>query len=72
MNDDKTVLYHSKLRLWRQKITLFRNKIRNSAYPGHVDSVWILIALVNGLHFAKKNSRYGLMNYLTEFSVIAK
>lgn len=73
--DDKKVFQHewnSRLRWWRKQITKFRSKIRNSAYPAHVESLWMLIVLVTGLHFADRNSPYGLMKYLTGFRVIAE
>lgn len=57
-------------RLWRKKITDFRYKIRNSAYPGHIESIWIIIAVTIGLHFSGRN--YGLMKYLTGFTLIAE
>lgn len=70
MNDDKRMLYNTKSGFWSRKITMFRNRIRNSAYPGRIQSLWMLIALVMGLHFAGKS--YGLMNYLAGYIVIAE
>lgn len=67
VNDDKAMF-----RLWRKKITIIRNEIGNSAYPAHVESLWILTALVIGLHFTDKSPRYGLMKWITGFSVVAE
>lgn len=58
-------------RSWLRKITNFRNKIRNSAYPVRVESLWILIAVVNGLHFSDKTSNYGLLKLVTGLGVFA-
>lgn len=71
-NDDKAMLCNSTFRSWRKKFTILRNEIRNSAYPAHVESLWILIALVIGLHFTDKTPRYGLMKWITGFSIVAE
>lgn len=72
MNDDKGIRCNSKFRLWSKMITSIRNEIRNSAYPARIEILWILIALVTGLHFTEGNSDYDLIKYLTGFSAIAK
>lgn len=51
---------NSVIRLWRRKVSNFRMGIRNSAYPVRVESLWIVVVLVNGLHFADKTPHNGL------------
>lgn len=54
----------------RKLLTLFGRKVKDSAYPGHVESLWILITLVTGLHFA--GIPYGLMQYLSKFKILTE
>lgn len=65
VNDDKAMPSNSIFRTWRKKMTSVRMEIRNSAYPVRVESLWILVALVNGLHFADKAPHYGLTKFVT-------
>ncbi|KAJ6642115.1 Carnitine O-palmitoyltransferase 1, liver isoform [Pseudolycoriella hygida] len=62
---------NSTIRTLRRKITTFKNFIRNIVYPVHVETLWVLIALVNGLHFADKIPSYGLVKWLTGFEMFA-
>ncbi|KAG4077465.1 hypothetical protein HA402_002892 [Bradysia odoriphaga] len=62
----------SKSRSWDKKITNIRIAIRNDAYPVRIESLWFLIALVNGLHFADKTPRYSLTRYVTGCSYFAE
>lgn len=75
INYDKDLgqrVYNLIFRSWRQRIAMFRNTVRNSAYPAHIESLWILMATLVGLHFADINSTYGFMNYFTRFRVISE
>lgn len=54
-NHDKEVLelvWQSGWRPWKKRIARFRSKIRNGVYPAHLESFWIIILLVNAIHFS--------------------
>lgn len=58
-NHDQEVLqlvWSSGLKSWRKRIARFRSKVRNGVYPAHLESLWIIMAIVMGFHFYKKET----------------
>lgn len=69
-NHDQEVLqlvFQSGLRSWRRRFARFRTKIRNGVYPAHLESLWIIIAVVMGFHFYKQNTPFDVVNTIFRF-----
>lgn len=67
--DNKTVLsliWKSGLRSWKKRFVLFKIKVRNGVYPAHLESLWIIMALIAALHFAAYKVPYDLVNKFIE------
>lgn len=69
-NHHKEVLqlvWQSGLRSWKKRLARFKTKVRNGVYPAHVESLWIIMGLVMGLHFSQRAFPYDLVNYFMKF-----
>lgn len=47
-----TLIWKSGLKSWRKRFARFKIKVRNGAYPAHLESLWLIIAVIIGCHFA--------------------
>lgn len=75
VNVDKKLLKHetdSVFVLWCKQIAMLGCKVRNSAYPAHVESLWIITAIILGLHFGGRSTSYGLIELITGFEDVLK
>ncbi|XP_068617663.1 carnitine O-palmitoyltransferase 1, liver isoform [Battus philenor] len=64
VNFDREVLYlvwESGLRSWKKRLARFRNSISNGVYPGHLQSLYFLWALLVATHFGGFNIPFGLV-----------
>lgn len=65
-SDNKTVLsliWKSGLRSYKKRFAFFKTKVRNGAYPAHLESLWIIMTLTVALHFS---------NYGVPFNLVSK
>lgn len=71
-NHDKEVLelvWKSGWRSWKKRIARYRAKLRNGIYPAHWDTLWLLIVLVNAIHFSTRaRLPFDLNNILMRFT----
>lgn len=68
-NHDKEVLqlvWQSGLRSWKKRFARFKRKIRNGVYPAHLESLFIIIAIVMTLRFSTQKVPYDLDNFVVE------
>lgn len=59
-SDNKSVLsliWKSGLRSYKKRFASFKAKVRNGAYPAHLESLWIIMGVTMALHF----SGYGVL-----------
>lgn len=56
-----SVIWKGGLKSWRKRFIRFKTKVRNGAYPAHVESFWIVMVLVSALHFSDKRNYYNLV-----------
>lgn len=64
-NHDKEVLslvFQSGVRSTKKRFARFLAKVRNGAYPAHLESLWVIIALVSLMHYSAKRVPYDLVN----------
>ncbi|CAG4962324.1 unnamed protein product [Parnassius apollo] len=64
VNFDREVLYlvwESGLRSWKKRLARFRNSVSNGVYPGHLQSLYFLWALLVAAHFGGFNIPFGLV-----------
>lgn len=69
-NHDQEVLqlvWQSGVRSWKKRLGRFKNKVRNGAYPAHVESLWIIMGIAMALHFSKNKVPYDLVNYFIKY-----
>lgn len=69
-NHHKEVLqlvWQSGLRSWKKRIAHFKSKVRNGVYPAHVESLWLIMGLVMGVHFSQQAFPYDLVNFFLHF-----
>lgn len=59
-----TLIWKSGLRSWRKRFVQFKIKVRNGAYPAHLESLWIIMGLVLALHFSAYNIPHDPVNKL--------
>ncbi|XP_041987683.1 carnitine O-palmitoyltransferase 1, liver isoform [Aricia agestis] len=70
VNFDREVLYlvwESGLRSWKKRLARFRNSVNNGVYPGHLQSLYFLWALLVGAHFAGFHIPFGLVQKALAF-----
>lgn len=71
-NHDQEVLqlvWRSGLRSWKERLDRWKRKIRNGVYPAHLESLWIVMALVMAIHFSSRKVPYDLVNIFMRFSL---
>jgi len=64
-NHDQEVLqlvWQSGWRSWKKRFAKFRSGVRNGLYPAHLESLWVVLAIVLGLHFTVNKVPYNLVN----------
>lgn len=71
-SDNKTVLsliWKSGLRSYRKRFASFKSKVRNGAYPAHLESLWIIMGVTMALHFSGYGTPFDLVeNVVNKFS----
>lgn len=50
-----TLILLSGLRSWKKRMIRFKNKVKNGAYPAHLESLWVIMGVVMALHFVEYN-----------------
>lgn len=64
-NDNQKVLdliWKSGLQSWWKRFLLYKIKVRNGVYPAHLESLWIIFAVVGAIHYSGSNLPYDLVN----------
>jgi carnitine O-palmitoyltransferase 1, liver isoform len=59
-----TLIWKSGLRSWKKRFIQFKIKVRNGAYPAHLESLWVIISIVTVLHFSSYKMPYNIVNNL--------
>lgn len=62
------LVWKSGLKSWKKRIARYNTKIRNGVYPAHLESLWIISALVTAFHFSAKNVPFDLVNVLLKIT----
>lgn len=68
-SDNKTVLsliWKSGLRSYKKRFASFKSKVRNGAYPAHLESLWIIMGVTMALHFSNYGVSFDLVNKLVD------
>lgn len=69
-NHHKEVLnlvWQSGVRSWKKRFAQYRSKVRNGAYPAHLESLWLIMGLVMALHFSQIRVPYDLVNFFMKY-----
>jgi hypothetical protein len=69
-NHDQEVLqlvWESGISSWRKRFARIRAKLRNGAYPAHLESLWIISALTMAYHFGTANSPFDVVKIVIEY-----
>lgn len=69
-NHEKEVLqlvWESGVKSWRKRFARFRAKVRNGAYPAHVESLWLIIAITTGFHFYAQKTPFDIVKTIFKF-----
>jgi hypothetical protein len=61
-----SVIWKSGLRSWKKRFNRFQTKVRNGAYPAHLESLWVLTGLVTALHLAGYKVPLNLLDKLID------
>jgi carnitine O-palmitoyltransferase 1, liver isoform len=61
-----SVIWESGLRSWKKRLAQYRIKVRNGVYPAHLESLWIIMAIVFSLHRASLKMPYDAVNRIVE------
>ena len=56
------LVWVSGTRSWRKRFARFRSKVRNGVYPAHLESLFIITALVMAFHYSSTKVPYDLIN----------
>lgn len=59
-----SLIWKSSFGSLKKRMVRFRAKVRNGAYPAHIESLWIIIILVAALHFNTQLLPFDLVNVL--------
>lgn len=59
-----SVIWKSGLKSWRKRFIRFKTKVRNGAYPAHIESFWVIMSLVTMLHLSDYKIPYDLVKRL--------
>ncbi|XP_018327193.1 carnitine O-palmitoyltransferase 1, liver isoform isoform X2 [Agrilus planipennis] len=64
VNFDREVLHliwQSGVRSWKKRFARVKNSIHNGVYPGHLESLWVAVAIVVSVHFCGYKVPYDLV-----------
>jgi carnitine O-palmitoyltransferase 1, liver isoform len=61
-----SVIWQSGLRSWKKRFAQYRIKVRNGVYPAHLESLWIILAVVFSLHRASMKMPYDAVNTIVD------
>jgi carnitine O-palmitoyltransferase 1 len=56
------LVWLSGLKSWRHRYAVFKRKVQNGVYPAHLESLFIIIAIVMAFHFSSTKVPYDLLN----------
>ena len=59
-----TLIWRSGLKSWKKRLIRLKVKLRNGAYPAHLESLWVIMAVVMALHFLKYKGPHESINML--------
>lgn len=60
------LIWKSGLKSWKKRFIRFKVKVRNGAYPAHLESLWVIMAVIIALHFSTYDVPYDLVSKLLE------
>lgn len=60
------LVWQSGVRSWKKRLARTKSKIRNGVYPAHLESLWVIMALVMAVHFFTRKVPYDLVNYFLQ------
>lgn len=55
-------IWQSGLRSYKKRFAKFRSKVRNGAYPAHLESLWVIMGVVTSLHYSSVKLPYDAVN----------
>lgn len=61
-----TLIWKSCLKSWKKRFIQFKLKVRNGAFPAHLESLWVIMGVVTALHFSGYGVPYDLVNKITD------
>lgn len=59
-----SLIWISGLKSWRKRFVRYKIKVHNGVYPAHLESLWIVLAIVMALHFSSYRVPYDLTDDL--------
>jgi carnitine O-palmitoyltransferase 1 len=63
-HEDKilNLVWRSGLKSWKSRFIQFKRKVENGVYPAHLESLFVIIALVMAFHYSSTKVPYDLLN----------
>lgn len=61
-----SLIWKSGLKSWRKRFVRYKIKVRNGVYPAHLESLYIVMAIVTAIHFSSYHVPYDLTDNLVE------
>lgn len=59
-----TLIWRSGLRSWKKRFVQFKIKVRNGAYPVHLESLWVIMGFLLLAHFSATKVPFELVRKL--------